>query len=190
MTMSEASRVPGMNSSALDKVEGSGLPSFQGISAIEKRMMSLLGPNKSPWEVSEELNGIMTPIEVHQRSQEILNERNWLSVLQLKMLMMDEIWRTFKKFAEFSADGSPKAARAMLDAAKELRVLMDQDTETIQEAMLKITNSHAERMGQAIAEVVVRVLSGIEATDEQAEKADVLVLEVVPEVVKKLDDEQ
>ena len=120
------------------------------LSVIDQRLLRYAA-HKSPTESSEILNGTVTPAEVASRVQTLLRSRNWLTTLQRKQLLADRLYELLDAYWEWALQGSIKSTDVVFKSIKELRQLLEEDRVSIDQAMTLITESHAERMGQAVA---------------------------------------
>lgn len=154
------------------------------ISTIDQKLLRYAS-SKSPAEISELVGGTLSPKEVASRVMELLNERNWLTVLQRKQLLTDKLSDLLDRYYDWAMDGSVKSADVVFKAISEIRKLLAEDTDTLEEAMLKISMAHAERMGMAIAAGFGLLLERLKTPEDEAE---LILQEVMPIAMAKVDE--
>lgn len=134
------------------------------LTTIDKRLLRYAA-YKSPEEISELLNGVVSPVEVASRVMELLRSRDWLSTLQRKQLLMERVWTLMDTYEDYAFQGSIKSAELVLKAVRELRTMLADDKNALETSMFLINESHAEKMGQAVALSFEKLLSELTARD-------------------------
>lgn len=150
------------------------------LTTIDKRLLRYAA-YKSPEEISELLNGVVSPVEVASRVMELLRSRDWLSTLQKKQLLTDRLWELTDTYWDYASQGSIKSAEIVLKSLKEVRSVLDEDRINIEEAMTRITTEHGQQMGKAIAASFEMLLKELESRDIKidAKDADEILLKVL-----------
>lgn len=141
---------------------------------------------KSPAEISADLGNTLSPEEVASRAIELLESLDWLTVLQRKKLLLVRLEALLDRYWDWAMEGSVKSAQSVvIPAIQEIRKFVEKDSNDLEEAMLKINDVHAERMGMALAKGFQAILdrSGV---DEK--EAEVIVLEVMPLAMAEIDE--
>jgi len=155
------------------------------ITKLDQKIMRLAA-YKSPVEISETMGGTLSPEEIASRTQEILASRDWLTVMQRKQMLLYKLEEIVDRYFDWAMDGSVASFKGVvLPAIQEIRKLVAEDRESLEEFMLRISDSHAERMGMGFAAGFQYVIEHIKSDPER--DADELVLEAVPIAMKKVD---
>lgn len=157
------------------------------ISNFDQKILRLAA-YRSPVEISEQLGGTITAAEVASRTQELLASRDWLSIMQRKQMLLFKLEEIIDRYWDWAMDGSVKSFQnVVLPAIQEIRKLVSEDKETLEDFMLRISDSHAERIGMGFAIGFRKLIDAMQAEPER--DADELLLEVVPIAMKQVDSQ-
>jgi len=162
------------------------------LTTIDKRLLRYAA-YKSPEEISELLNGVVSPAEVASRVMELLRSRDWLSTLQRKQLLNERLWELTDVYWDYALQGSVKSAELVLKAVKEIRAMLEEDKTNIEDAMMRITTEHGQQMGKAISasfELLLQELSerNIKIDDKDADEILLKVLKPAFTSIEEITD--
>jgi hypothetical protein len=139
------------------------------LSGLDARILEILSknPHQSMEELAAELNVPgMTPARAGQRAREILKSHDWLSIVQIKGLLLhdfvelrDEVWRRINGTEEkitkhgdlVEVDSSPAWANVMVRLLREWRQTLDSMQQDYDDSDTKLRRAHAEYVIQAIS---------------------------------------
>lgn len=160
---------------------------MQEISNLDQKILRLAA-YRSPAEISEQLGGTLTAAEVASRTQELLASRDWLSIMQRKQMLLFKLEEIIDRYWDWAMDGSVKSFQSVvLPAIQEMRKLISEDRESLEDFMLRITDSHAERIGMGFAIGFRRAIELMQAEPER--DPDSILVEVVPIAMRQVDAE-
>lgn len=151
--------------------------------ALDDKILKL-APRMSPMEISSEINGVLSPSQVAARVKELLESRDWLSVLEKKKILNDRIWAMMDVYERFALDGNLKSADVFLRAAKELRQMLAEDSNAVDDQITRVTSAYAEAMAKAIGAALQMLMKRVRVPEE---KALAILDEVIPVAVKELE---
>lgn len=139
-----------------------------GMSAADKKILDAASRGLSPEEIAEEIGMGLTALRAGQRVREILKARDWLSVVERKMLLMDQVTDLREyindqmqadKEGHTSIDGrgreiyipsDPRWAQNMIALLKEVARIIEVDSKNLSDEVSTIRDAHAHLMVEAI----------------------------------------
>lgn len=154
-------------------------------SAIDQKIMRL-ATHRSPAEISEALNGVVTPEEVRNRLQTLTQDRNWLSLLQRQWLILENLSELTYTYNKYALDGHIKSADLVLRGLSEMRKMVEGMQTSLEGKMAEITDAQAIKMGNAITQALTVVILGLGADNKRANE---LMLEAMPVAMKEIEAE-
>jgi hypothetical protein len=128
-----------------------------GLGALDRALLRGAASHKSPKELSALTQGAVSPAEAAQRVLEILDSRDWLSQVQARMLLIDEMHRLKDVlFAQVEQFRDYAQAQPLVRTLQLIEKTMSADKIDIQKAMEEINKAHARLMLLAISTVLER----------------------------------
>lgn len=124
-----------------------------GLGPVDKQIMTLAGQRKSLEEISREIGGLLTPVEIHARITSIIESRDWLSTLDQKRLVLDNMAFMVDKLkdqienAEYLTKDEANAYRTSL---KDYLTMINDVNMQDEAQMMRISEVHARVMAGAI----------------------------------------
>jgi hypothetical protein len=135
--------------------------SAPGLGPIDKTILRLAAQRKSADEISREIGGILTPAECANRINQILESRDWLSVLDQKRLILEDAAFLLEKLHKQIEDAdyiTKDDANTYRTALKDMLAMIDNVTSKDEAQMMRISEAHAHVMAQAIRLAFERAL--------------------------------
>jgi len=120
---------------------------------VDKQIIKLAGQRKSPEEISLAIGGILSPMEVAARITSIIESRDWLSTLDQKRLILDDMAFMIDKLKTQveSVEWLHKDdANSYRQALKDMLAMIDNVTLQDEAQMMRISEVHARVMAGAI----------------------------------------
>lgn len=124
-----------------------------GLGPVDKQIIRLAGMRKSPEEISREIGGILSATEVAARITAIIESRDWLSTLDQKRLILDDMAFMMDKLKaqiEGAAWLTKDDANTYRTALKDMLTMIDNVTLQDEAQMMRISEVHARVMAGAI----------------------------------------
>jgi hypothetical protein len=124
-----------------------------GLGPVDQKLIRLAGKRMSMEEISHEMGGILTPAECGARISAIIEARDWLSTLDQKRLILDDMAFMVDKLkqqveaAEWLTKDDANTYRAAL---KDTLDMIDNVTLQDEAQMMRISEVHARVMAGAI----------------------------------------
>jgi hypothetical protein len=127
--------------------------SAPGLGPVDQKIMKLAGLRKSPEEISNEIGGILSATEVAARIIRINQSHDWLSTLDQKRLLLDDMaalvgrLKTKVETAEYLHKDDANAYRTAL---KDMMTMINEVNTQDEATMMRISEAHAHIMASAI----------------------------------------
>ncbi len=124
-----------------------------GLGPVDKQIIKQAGLRKSPEEISLSIGGILSATEVAARITQIIESRDWLSTLDQKRLILDDMAFMMDKLkaqVEATEYLSKDDANSYRNALKDMLAMIDNVTMQDEAQMMRISEVHAKVMAGAI----------------------------------------
>ena len=124
-----------------------------GLGPIDKILLQEAAQRKSLEEISAAVQGVLSPAECGHRINQILESRDWLSVLDQKRLILEDAAMMLDKLRKQMNDSewvTKDDANTFRVALKDMLEMIDNVTAKDDAQMMRITETHARVMAQAI----------------------------------------
>ncbi len=124
-----------------------------GLGPIDKQIIQQANLRRSPEEISVATGGVLSPVEVAARITSIIEARDWLSTLDQKRLILDDMAfmiDKLKKQVEASEWLTKDDANTYRTALKDMLAMIDNVTLQDEAQMMRISEVHARVMAGAI----------------------------------------
>lgn len=168
----------------LEKVGGE-----DGLSGFDQRLLRLAAAGKTPDEIARELGIDIAPARVAQRIRDILKTRSWLSILEKKALLVDDMMELKEHLRDIVMSeggemydkngeamgwsfGDPRWSANLLKTIKELSTQLDLDLQQTDMAKNELLAGQARIMTSAISiafnKLMFHIRESYPDVDEQA----------------------
>jgi hypothetical protein len=127
--------------------------SAPGLGPIDKALLQGAAQRKSLEEISALVGGVLSPAECGYRINQILESRDWLSVLDQKRLILEDaamMLDKLRKQMDQTEWVTKDDANTFRQALKDMLEMIDNVTAKDEAQMMRITEAHARVMAQAI----------------------------------------
>jgi hypothetical protein len=127
--------------------------SAAGLGPVDKALLQHAAARKSLEEISAAIGGVLSPAECGHRINQILESRDWLSVLDQKRLILEDAAMMLEKLRKQMTDTeyvSKDDANTFRQALTSMLDMIDNVTAKDEAQMMRITEVHARLMAQAI----------------------------------------
>lgn len=166
--------------------------SAPGLGPIDKALLQEAAKRKSLEEISAAIGGVLSPAECGTRINQILESRDWLSVLDQKRLILEDAAMMLDRLRaqmEQTEWVTKDDANAFRTALKDMLEMIDNVTSKDEAQMMRIVDAHARVMAQAIRLGYERALFELQKTFDIDERAAYEALEAsMPIVFENLTD--
>lgn len=163
-----------------------------GLGPIDKLLLQNAAQRKSMEEISVAIGGVLSPAECGARVQQILDSRDWLSVLDQKRLILEDaamMVDKLRKQMDQTEWVTKDDANTFRQALKDMLEMIDNVSSKDEAQMMRITEAHARVMAQAIRLGYERVLFDLQKTADIDEAQAYEMLEAaIPIVFESLTD--
>lgn len=142
-----------------------------GLGPIDKKLVRLAAQKKSLVEISKEIGGVLTPAECGARINDILDSRDWLSVLNQKRLILDDAaWLANKLHSQIDKMEyvNKDDAAVYIRSLKELLGMINDITMQDEATMMRIAEVHARIIAGAIRVGFEDVLARLDVPEQDA----------------------
>lgn len=161
-----------------------------GLSSIDRILLRGAASHKSPRELSEMTNGTISPEDAAQRVLEVLDSRDWLSVAQAKMLLVDQMHELKDALMEKAIRyQSVAAAIPLVSVLQLIEKTIAAEKLDLNKAMAEISQAHARLMLQGISIALERSFLELEKRYPDIEKTELLEVfqMAMPDVVREIE---
>jgi hypothetical protein len=161
-----------------------------GLGETDRILLRGAASNKSPRELAVLSGGQVTPEEAITRVLDILDSRDWLSVAQAKMLLVDQMHELKDALMERAIEFKSVAAAIPLVAILTLiEKTISAEKLDLSKAMNEISRAHGYLMLQAINVTLERTFLALEKRYPQIEKAELMEVfeQIMPHVVAEIE---
>jgi len=169
----------------------------KAIGAVDKILLRGASSGKSPEELSALTGGVIKPAKAAQRVRDILSSRDWLSILEKKQLLVDDMMALkdvlYEKAVTYEEGG---AAGDLIKVLTTMQRMLSEEKVDLTEAMTQIRKAHAQMMIAAIRIALERSMLELEKRypdvpgSELVEIFQLALPEAVAEVESRVKDEE
>lgn len=135
----------------------------RGTNAVDRILLRGAAAGKSPPEISAMTNGVLSPAKAAQRVKDILAGRDWLTEMEQRQLLWDDLAAVkdmlYEKAVEFK---NVRASEVLIKLLGTLNDTLAANKLDINKAMTQINEAHARLMLSAINLALERSLLELE----------------------------
>lgn len=157
---------------------------------LDRLLLRGASAGKSPKELSALTNGVLSPERAAQRVRDILASRDWLSQLERKQLLLDDISQLKDTLMEKAVEyKSLDHAKALMPLLKLLKDVLEADKIDVTQAMAQIREGHARIMLGAIQLAFENAALELSRRHPDVPRAELqaLILESLPPAVEAVE---
>jgi hypothetical protein len=162
----------------------------KGLSPFDRIMLKGAAAGKSPSEISELTNSVISPAACAARILEILEARDWLSQAQQRMLLTDELMELKDHLKERALEFRDKdSIKPLISMFTLIDKRLADNKFDLQAAMEQISRAHAQLMLSAIGLALERSFLELEKLYPDVQKSVLLAVfhEAMPDVVREIE---
>lgn len=146
-----------------------------GLSAVDQILLRGARSHKSPNELSELTNGIVTPAQASVRVIDILASRDWLSQSQQRMLIIDDLMALKDSLTESAIEyNSLEHVKPLIQVLNTLAKVLTEDKLDIKKAMAEISRAQSQIMLEGISLALERSFMELEKRYPEISKEELL----------------
>jgi hypothetical protein len=135
----------------------------RGLGPVDRAILRGAAAHKSMAEISDIVNGILTPQEAGARILEILDSRDWLSQAQERMLLVDDMMNVKDKLTRDYIDKNMRdEVKPLISILTLLEKTLSAEKFDIEKAIKEISRAQSQLMLAAISLALERTLFELE----------------------------
>lgn len=147
-------------------------------SALDEKLIKLARQRKSPVEISEALDGKISPEAAEKRIHDILREKDYFTLDEIRMLHLEELMETQERFKQLADEGDQKSYGTLARTQVTIgQVIENLSKGNFNEKMMQVNELHAKVMIDAISvafEKAIQELNKRYPEIEYSELAEIL----------------